>query len=180
MIMRILFVLIFIVLSTMTSVAQQLAMNLTPAKEEKAPAAVAEAKAEKQFIFNVYGDLPVMEPVFEEEHFLGNPVTGKWNTFNTTYTHVYEVSVGLSGSGVEIRKPAIYNAVQKVNKHLKKELKSKKINKDEAMRLMSHILDCANVISMEPDTEKFESAASEAKTPEQIIALFNTVELKFI
>ena len=42
---------------------------------------------------------------------------------------------------------------------------------------MSHILDCANVICFESDTENIEKAAREAKSGEDVVALFNKVEL---
>jgi len=159
--------------------AQALAMLTPPVKGDKTERTVEKAAA-KKFEFTVYGGIPVLESAFEEKHFLGNALSEKWNTFCRNYTRVYEVSVGLSGSAVEIAKPAVYNAVQKANKFYRKNVKSKKISKEEAILKLSHILDCANVICMENDTESFELAASEAKEPEQIIALFENVELKFL
>lgn len=135
---------------------------------------------EEKFIFSVYGEIPTAQATFEEEHFLGNPLTSRWNTFIQNYTHVYNLSVGFSGSTVEIAKPTIYNAVIKVNKHFKKAVRKGEIDKETAMRKLSHILDCANVICTENETEAFEQAISETKEVEEIIALFDNVELKFV
>lgn len=159
--------------------AQELAMYTPPVKEEKS-AVSAKKVMERKYVFNVYGEIPVMETTFEEKHFLGDALSDKWNTFCKNYTRVYEVSVGLSGAAVEIEKPSVYNAVQKVNKYYKKAVKSKRISKEEAIRTLSHILDCANVICMEHETKAFEEAIAEVKDPEQIIILFKNVELKFL
>ena len=50
----------------------------------------------------------------------------------------------------------------------------------EACQQMSHVLDCANIICTEENTSDFEQAVSSAKTPEEIITLFESVELKFM
>ena len=88
--------------------------------------------------------------------------------------------MGLSDSGTEIRKPSIYNAVERANKFIKKSLKRGVMEKKQAVEIMAHILDCANVICMENDTKEFESAARQAKTGEEVIGLFNRVELVII
>ena len=51
------------------------------------------------------------------------------------------------------------------------------MTRDEAVETMSHILDCANVICFEDGTEKFEDAAKAAKNGEDVIRLFEKVEL---
>lgn len=134
----------------------------------------------EKFVYSVYGEIPTAKATFEEEHFLGNPLTSKWNTFIQNYTHIYDMSVGFSGSTVEVSKPAIYNAVMKVNKYYKKAVRKGTVDKDIAIQKLSHILDCANVISTETETETFEQAISETKEAEEIIALFDKVELKFV
>ena len=56
--------------------------------------------------------------MFETEHYLGSDITGKWNTFIQNYTHEYDVTIGFTDSSVEILKPSIYKAVNKVNLRL--------------------------------------------------------------
>ena len=134
----------------------------------------------EKFVYSVYGEIPTAKATFEEEHFLGNPLTNKWNTFIQNYTHIYDMSVGFSGSTVEVSKPAIYNAVVKVNKYYKKAVRKGTVDKNVAIQKLSHILDCANVIYTEAETAAFEQAVSETKEAEEIIALFDKVELKFV
>lgn len=133
--------------------------------------------AETMYSYTVYGEIPVAKTAFEEEHFLGGELNQKWNTLNANYTHVYDVSVGFTDSGTEIVKPAVYNAVQKVNKYYRKAISKGLVSKDEAVKQLSHIFDCANVICFENNTEDFEKAIADANEPEQIIALFNRVKL---
>ena len=69
---------------------------------------------------------------------------------------------------------------KKAEEAFKNALKKGSITKEEACQQMSHVLDCANIICMEENTDDFEQAVSSAKTPEEIIALFESVELKFM
>lgn len=159
--------------------AQELAMNRMDGRSKSTAASriVLKSKAAPEFQYTVYGEIPVAETTFEEDHFLGEAISEKWNTFLKNYTHEYTVEVGFSGSGVELVKPAIYNAVERANKYVRKSLKKGLFSKDEAVRIMSHVLDCANVICFEGDTENIEKAAREAKSGEEAVALFNKVEL---
>ena len=67
-----------------------------------------------------------------------------------------------------------------MNKYFKKKIKKGSITKEEACQQMSHVLDCANIICMEENTGDVEQAVSSTKAPEEIIALFESVELKFM
>ena len=116
--------------------------------------------------------------MFEAEHYLGSDITGKWNTFIQNYTHEYDVTIGFTDSSVEILKPSIYKAVNKVNKYYKKAVNKNQISRDAAITNMAHILDCANVICFEQDTQTLEQALRSADRPEAIIALFDKVKLR--
>ena len=158
--------------------AQDLALNYSSmAGDNTATTATTGSTVAKTFVFHTYGDIPVAKTTFSEEHYLGGDVTEKWNTFLANYTHEYSVSVGLSNSGYEFVKPAVYNAVQRANKYVKKALKKNIMTRDEAISTMSHILDCANVICFYDNTQKFEDAAKAAKSGEDVIRLFNKVEI---
>ncbi len=136
------------------------------------------AQDKKEFTLEVYGgEIPNVKPAFEEEHFLGGEITKKWNTFLCNYTHTYEVEVGLSSSGTEFRKPAVFKAVERVNKYVKKSYKSQHMTKEEAIRIMSHVLDCANIICLESDTAALEEAAGDANTAEEALAFFDHIKL---
>lgn len=136
------------------------------------------AQDKKEFTLEVYGgEIPNVKPAFDEEHFLGGEITKKWNTFLCNYTHTYEVEVGLSSSGTEFRKPAVFKAVERVNKYVKKSYKSQHMTKEEATRIMSHVLDCANIICLESDTAALEEAAGDANTAEEALAFFDHIKL---
>lgn len=136
------------------------------------------AQDKKEFTLEVYGgEIPNVKPAFDEEHFLGGEITKKWNTFLCNYTHTYEVEVGLSSSGTEFRKPAVFKAVERVNKYVKKSYKSQHMTKEEAIRIMSHVLDCANIICLESDTVALEEAAGDANTAEEALAFFDHIKL---
>lgn len=136
------------------------------------------AQDKKEFTLEVYGgEIPNVKPAFDEEHFLGGEITKKWNTFLCNYTHTYEIEVGLSSSGTEFRKPAVFKAVERVNKYVKKSYKSQHMTKEEAIRIMSHVLDCANIICLESDTAALEEAASDANTAEEALAFFDHIKL---
>ena len=136
------------------------------------------AQDKKEFTLEVYGgEIPNVKPAFDEEHFLGGEITKNWNTFLCNYTHTYEVEVGLSSSGTEFRKPAVFKAVERVNKYVKKSYKSQHMTKEEAIRIMSHVLDCANIICLESDTAALEEAAGDANTAEEALAFFDHIKL---
>lgn len=136
------------------------------------------AQDKKEFTLEVYGgEIPNVKPAFDEEHFLGGEITKKWNTFLCNYTYTYEVEVGLSSSGTEFRKPAVFKAVERVNKYVKKSYKSQHMTKEEAIRIMSHVLDCANIICLESDTAALEEAAGDANTAEEALAFFDHIKL---
>ena len=136
------------------------------------------AQDKKEFTLEVYGgEIPNVKPAFDEEHFLGGEITKKWNTFLCNYTHTYEVEGGLSSSGTEFRKPAVFKAVERVNKYVKKSYKSQHMTKEEAIRIMSHVLDCANIICLESDTAALEEAAGDANTAEEALAFFDHIKL---
>ena len=88
-----------------------------------AVAAQMDAQEKKEFTLEVYGgEIPDVKPAFEEEHFLGGEITRKWNTFLCNYTHTYDVEVGLSASGTEFRKPAVYTLRSKITPITKQEI----------------------------------------------------------
>lgn len=170
---------------TMEATAQkgELAMNENisgkdhVSKNEKEATPVGK-KPKAAFIFDVYGEIPTTKPVFEAEHYLGSDITGKWNTFIQNYTHEYDVTIGFTDSSVEILKPSIYKAVNKVNKYYKKALKKEEVSREVATFNMGHILDCANVMCFDDNSKSFEEALKSADEPEEIIALFNQVTLR--
>ena len=93
-------------------------------------------------------------------------------------TSMLDVTIGFTDSSVEILKPSIYKAVNKVNKYYKKALKKEEVSREVATFNMGHILDCANVMCFDDNSKSFEEALKSADEPEEIIALFNQVTLR--
>ena len=157
-----------------------LMMMLAAAITASAGTEKTEVTENHHYVYTVVGEIPNVKPTFEEEHPLGAVVQVKWNTFLSNYTRVYDVEVGMSSSGTELRKPSIYKAVERANKYVKRAVKDGTMSREEAVATMAHVLDCANVICFEDNTEDIEEAARHAKTGEAVVALFDKVELKSI
>jgi len=181
------FICMMISLSALVSKAQQsedMAMNNMVGSKVKRSETTKEMPVNRDttriYVYQVYGYIPTPNSAFEEEHYLGGALSAKWNTFNQTYTHVYDVKVGFTNSAVEISKPSVYNAVIKVNNYFKKAVKKGMVTREEATRSLSHIFDCANVICFNPNTTTFEHAAEKTKTPEEIIGLFEKVRIEVV
>lgn len=137
---------------------------------------MATDKAEP-FTFYVYDDLSAQNVEIIESHYLGTAITPKWNIFLKNYTHRYDVSVGLSDNGFEIRKPAVYHAVMRANKYVRKMLRKGELSHGDAVREMTHVLDCANTVIFESDTKDFEQAAEDAASGEEALQFFDSVVL---
>jgi len=131
------------------------------------------------YTFMVY-NVAHQPTVFDEEHPLCHSLNDCWNIFNTTYRRVSKNSTGFSGQTVEIYKPAIYNAVVKADKYIRKAVGKGEIQREEAVAMLKHILDCANALSTEHDTKAIEKEIAGAKTPELIIRFFSQVELEYV
>jgi len=135
---------------------------------------------EKHYTLTVYTSVSKSESSFDEKHPLCNSLNCSWNRFQANYRRVSKVSTGFSGQAVEIYKPAIYNAVVKTDKYIRKAASKGEITKEDAIATLKHILDCANALAMESDTKSFEKEIAGAKTPESIIRFFSQVELEYV
>ena len=137
------------------------------------------AVVEAKYILNASGGIPSPEIVFEEKHFMGDELSKKWSAFQQNYKRVYEQSVGFSSSTVEIVKPTIYNSVNRVNNFYKKALRKGEITESETKKTLNHLLDCANLLCFEDNTENIESEIKQAKTIEDIIRIFASIRINY-
>jgi hypothetical protein len=133
--------------------------------------------AEARYTLDSYGSTTKLKTAFEDEHFLGGETSLKWNLFQQNYKRVYEQTVGLSGSSVEIIKPTVFNAVNKVNNYYKKLLNSNSANKEEVAGILNHILDCANLLCYEEDTKRIEAEIKNAKNNPEIVQVFASIRI---
>ena len=136
-----------------------------------------DVKNEKCYSFKVYAgnDIPKGDI---EPHYLGSEIAGKWSLVNELYLKKSEVNMGFSSTYTETVKPAILNAVYKMNAFYKKALNRKTIKVDEAQKQFSWILDCAIAIFYCSDSAEFELALAKTKDPNQIAKLFNSVKIE--
>jgi hypothetical protein len=132
------------------------------------------------YTLTVYNSDPAPAPAFEESHPLSNTLNTGWSLFNTNYRRVNVVATGLSGQTVEIRKPAIYNAVIKADRFIRRAVDKGDLPRQEAVATLRHILECANAFVSKNDTLSFEREIAGARTPESIIRIFNQVKLEYI
>jgi hypothetical protein len=132
---------------------------------------------EAKYTLDSYGSTPSLKNAFEDEHFLGGETSLKWNIFQQNYKRVYEQTVGFSGSSVEILKPTVFNAVNKVNNYYKKLVNNNPENKEEATKVLNHILDCANLLCYEEDTKRIETDIKNAKTNQDIVLVFASIHI---
>lgn len=163
---------------TLVGRAQDLAMvDHKAAPAVPAPAGAVSAPAAPTFAFEVWGGIPDVENPLPEKHYLGGVVTKKWNTFLKNFSRQYTQSVGFTDNGYETLKPAVYNAVMRANRYVRKCLKHNLMGHDEAVNVMTHVLDCANTVVFEGDTGSFESAAAHASTGKEAVDFFESVKL---
>ena len=132
---------------------------------------------EAKYTLDSYGSTQTLKNAFEDEHFLGVETSLKWNLFQQSYKRVYEQSVGLSGSSVEILKPTVFNAVNKVNNYYKKLVNNKTADKKQISDILNHILDCANLLCYEEDTKSIETDIKNAKTIPDIVLVFASIHI---
>lgn len=113
-----------------------------------------------------------------ESHYMGKEIAEKWTLVNELYLRKSDVHIGFGSTYSETIKPSILNAVYRMNAHYKKVLNRKIISESEAKRQFSWILDCAIAICYCPESAEFESALTKTRDPDQIIEIFNAVELE--
>lgn len=105
------------------------------------------------------------------EHVFGQTVSEKLYLLESKYTYEVPIVPGNPQTRTMIRKPVIYEAVKKIEKHLKKSLKKGEISKETASKEFNQVLDIAfNVLTAE--TEGFEKAITEANDPNSLTNLF--------
>ena len=113
------------------------------------------------------------------EHTFGQLVSEKLYSLESKYTYEVPIVPGNPQTRTMIRKPAIYDAVKKIEKHLKKLVKKGEISTETASSDFNKVLDVAfNVLTAE--TERFEKAIAETNDVNSLTNLFTTrVKLVF-
>lgn len=133
--------------------------------------------ANNKFVFDTYAQPINIENVTDyNSHDLGDVVAKKLQIIEKTFLVRFETKLGLSGSDIEIQKPDLLESVEKLDKYYRKAVKKENMNRELAASKLSGYLDLAYCLFYE-NSDEFEKALSKAKKAEDIIALYNQVEL---
>lgn len=105
------------------------------------------------------------------DHFLGDEVARKMYLLDSKYTFQVEIVPGNPQTKTVIRKPVIYDAVQKIERHLKKAIKKGEVSVETASTDFNKVLDIAfNILTA--DTNDFEKAISKSDDINSLTSLF--------
>lgn len=105
------------------------------------------------------------------EHIFGQMVSGKLYLLESKYTYEVPIVPGNPQMRTMIRKPVVYDAVKKIERHLKKSVKKGEVSAEVASAEFNKVLDVAfNVLTAE--TGDFEKAITESKDVNSLTNLF--------
>lgn len=107
-------------------------------------------------------------------HALGSDIARKFYLFRELYTYKTPVSPGSPAMRTVIRKPVVYNALSKLDKHLRKAKHQK--SPETFSSNLEHALDVAIAVYSQ-ESGKLESALQSTNDAEDIISVFSRVEL---
>lgn len=172
-------VLICVLFLTIISFSQSLTDNTKPGGVNESPSNIEEQK----FVFNVYGNWSEVESKLRllnntdvRKHFMGYQVARRFHLFEEYFTYYSEAAPGAFSGRKVIRKPVLYQSIFRLEKHLKRQLKEGTINLEYASDEMSRFLDIAIILAHE-DTVVLEDAIQGAESAEDIINVFNSIEI---
>jgi len=105
------------------------------------------------------------------EHVLGTLVSEKLYLLEAKYTYQVPIVPGNPQTRTIVRKPVIYDAVIKIERHLKKSVKKGEISTETASTEFNKVLDVAfNVLTAE--TSSFEKAITQTNDVNSLTNLF--------
>lgn len=134
------------------------------------------------FSFEVYNVIPEemkkVTPEMASSHFLGDEIAKKVYLLDEDYTYEVSIAPGNPATKTMFRKPLIYNAVRKIEKSLRKSVKSGEMSKEEATEKFNKVLDVAlNIKSTK--TDAFEETIKSTDNTSNLLSLFTSVNLKY-
>jgi len=160
------------ILAALGSQAQTSDLTLNKASE-KAATAASTVKNNKTFHFVLPANLSTTAEN-PGDHFFGEEIAGKWAYLNSIYVRRQEVEVGFGAAHTEIYKPAVFNAINRLNRHYRRQSEP---NNATARAEFLHALNCAIAVFFEEDTDAFEQALSSVRKPEELLQVFQATEL---
>ena len=129
------------------------------------------------FVFNVYSLENNDLPDENSSNFFGELAGKKKMRLQETYTFSTPIAPGNPGTKTIVRKPAIYNAVVRLEKYYRKQVKKGECPEEEARASFLKVLDVAQAAFPESTTE-FEQELSSTKNIETIAQIFNKAIVK--
>jgi hypothetical protein len=149
-------VIIFASVSGKVFAQEALAMNYTGDTKSTKNAAAELPSFEFRASSND-NDLKSISSEMIGEHMLGKLVSEKLYLLESKYTYQVPIVPGNPQTRTIVRKPVIYDAVRKIERHLKKSVKKGEISTETASAEFNKVLDVAfNVLTAE--TTSFEKA----------------------
>ncbi|MBZ4675683.1 MAG: hypothetical protein JG782_302 [Anaerophaga sp.] len=149
-------------------------------KEPESPVSGSAEDTTKYFRFFSFTDKSEWEsiPVSKAgKHYLGEDIARKFYLFKNLYTYQTPVSPGSPAMRTVIRKPVVYNALNKLEKHLKKiNYEGNAQNAGQLGQTFEHALDVAIAIYSQ-ETPGFESELENSDSATEIMNVFSRVEL---
>lgn len=133
--------------------------------------------AANKFVFDTYSQSINVENVTDySSHDLGDIIAKKLQVIEKTFLVRFETKIALTGSDIEVQKPNLLESVEKLDKYYRKAVKKENMDRELAASKLSSYLDLAYCLFYE-DSDEFEKALSRVKKPEEIIALYDRIEL---
>lgn len=173
--MKTTFLFLLLFTSLLSLQAQRLAMAGTK-DVSSAPVESGKAAVVPQFVFRNCGiDLNHDDLKDYPVHLLGDGVAKKMFAARKIYVRRYPASVGFTDNTIEIYKPAIYNAITRLDAYFRKAVRRHEMSVQEAAVAFSKCLDVAYLAFYEEQTADLELALKEAKAPGQLLAVFHSI-----
>jgi len=167
--------LLLLVLNIVSSSSLLAQDALTYISENKSKSNETPTKVPATFEFNALSRDYELDNITTEmagEHPLGNLVAKKLYLLDEKYTSQVPLVPGNPQTKTLIKKPVIYDAVKRIDKHLKKSVKKGELTIDSATYDMNKVLDVAlNVLTS--NTEAFEEAIKSSADIQSRIELFS-------
>jgi hypothetical protein len=108
---------------------------------------------------------------YVKSHYLGDEIAVQMQLLRESYTYRTETMM-TNVQTASIEKPSIYYSVNKLNKHLKKEIKKGNISEQDAKEILGNALKIAINIRYQ-DTTELEKELWSTKDPVEITELYN-------
>lgn len=120
-------------------------------------------------------DLKSVDPGLVSRHFLGADVATLYYIVQKTYVNHKKTDHTGVGTQSVVEKPAIYNAIQNLNKVIRKMIKRKEITKSEGVEIMTDCLEKAYSLYF-TKSDRFEEEIAKVDSFDAYVDLFKRIK----